>query len=472
MAMDFFDVVVLGGGSAGELVATTVSRAGRSVALVERLRVGGECPYVACMPSKAMLRSAEVRGLMRHAHELGAVADPVPMGSDIDAFAAAVARRDRISDYRDDAATARSLTAAGVTLLRGEGRIRSEGVLNVSGTDIGWHDLVVATGSRARRPEVEGLDKIPTWTSDEALSSPQRPQSLLVLGGGPGGCELAQMYARFGVRTVLVEPGGQVAGREDVCVAGQLAEILAADGVDVRLNAEVHSVARGTTGLTEALFSDGARVQFERLILAIGRDPATYGIGLERVGLALSPTDPLEVDGSGRVDGRLHLWAAGDVTGTAPFTHTANYQARLVAENLLGGSRVADYSAIPRAIYTDPPVASVGLTAEEATAQGHDVVRLELDLNEVARSLTEGEPRGLLVLTADVEQRVLLGAAAIGPRADEWMAEMTLAIRAKVQLEILADVIHAFPTYGEAFEPLLRKLVQTHPPRHHRKDPS
>jgi pyruvate/2-oxoglutarate dehydrogenase complex dihydrolipoamide dehydrogenase (E3) component len=470
--MDFFDVVVLGGGSAGELVATTVSRAGRSVALVERLRVGGECPYVACMPSKAMLRSAEVRGLMRHAHELGAVADPVPRGSDFDAFAAAVARRDRISDYRDDAESARSLTAAGVTLLRGEGRIRSEGVLTVNGTDIGWRDLVVATGSRARRPEVEGLDTVPTWTSDEALSSPHRPESLLVLGGGPVGCELAQLYARFGVRTVLVEPGGQVAGREDASVAVQLAEILAADGVDVRLNAEVRSVARGTTGLTEALFSDGARVQFERLILAIGRDPATYGIGLERVGLELGPTDPLEVDGSGRVEGRLHLWAAGDVTGTAPFTHTANYQARLVAENLLGGSRVADYSAIPRAIYTDPPVASVGLTAEEATEQGHDVVRLELDLSEVARSLTEGDPRGLLVLTADVEQRVLLGAAAIGPRADEWMAEMTLAIRAKVPLEILADVIHAFPTYGEAFEPLLRKLVQTHPTRHYRKDPS
>lgn len=407
-----------------------------------------------------MLRSAEVRQLVRGAHDLGAVSEPVPLDGDDVAFAAAVARRDRISDHRDDSGAARSLSQAGVTLLRGEGQIAADGVVVVDGREVGWHDLVVATGSRPTRPDIDGLHTVPTWTSDEALSSAHRPESLLIIGGGPVGCELAQLYARFGTRTIVVELGPQLAAREEPAVAKRLGDILRADGVDVRLEVGVRSVTSTPSGGAQVLLSDGTRPEVERLILATGRHPDTEGLGLDCLGVVVGPSGLIAVDDTGRVRGRQDVWAAGDVTGTAPFTHVANYQARLISDNLLGGTRHADYRAIPRAIYTDPPVASVGRTTADAAEAGIDVVRVSLDLSEVARATTEGGPSGLLVVIADRENNAVVGASAIGPRADEWLTEMTLAIRAQIPIDVLADVIHAFPTFSEAYEPLLRQLAE------------
>ncbi|MDQ3611483.1 MAG: FAD-dependent oxidoreductase, partial [Actinomycetota bacterium] len=190
-----------------------------------------------------------------------------------------------------------------------------------------------------------------------------------------------------------------------------------------------------------------------------GRKPTTDGLGLDVLGIEPQDSGALAVDAHCRVVGQQHVWAAGDVTGTAPFTHTANYQARVVSENLLGRERTADYRAVPRAIYTEPAVASVGIHAEQAREQGIDVMTAVMDVGEVARSASEGGAGGRLVLTADREAGVLIGAAALGPRADEWLSEATLAIRARVPLAVLADVIHAFPTFGEAYEPPLRELA-------------
>ena len=455
-----FDVVVLGGGSAGELIAEALAGAGRSVALVERHRVGGECPYVACMPSKAMLRSSEVRQLVRTSHELGAVAAPIQLDDDDSAFGAAVARRDVISDQRDDSGAAESVNKAGATLLRGEAKIVAEGVIVIDGSEVGWRDLVIATGSRPTRPNIDGLDSVPTWTSDQALSSAHRPQSLLVIGGGPVGCELSQLYARFGTHVTLVEAGPQLAAGEEPTVSERLRDILLSDGVDIRLGVEVKSVAPTPSGQAQVMLSDGKTVEVERLLLAAGRQPDTKGLGLDVLGIAVAPSGPIEVDDTGRVRGRDNVWAAGDVTGIGPFTHVANYQGRLVSDNLLGGTRRADYRAIPRAIYTDPPVASVGRNAADAADAGIEVISASLDLDEVARATTEGGPSGVLVLIADREHKVIVGASAIGPRADEWLAEMTLAIRAQIPIGILADVIHAFPTFAEAYEPLFRQLVE------------
>jgi pyruvate/2-oxoglutarate dehydrogenase complex dihydrolipoamide dehydrogenase (E3) component len=454
--METFDVVVLGAGSAGESIATTLATKGRSVALVEALRVGGECPYVACMPSKAMLRSAEARDQARRLTELAGASSAPPLDSEDEAFRAAVSRRDEVAEHREDDGAAGELEEAGVVLVRGHGRVSAPGVVTVDGRELAWSDLVVATGSSPVVPPVEGLDGVPTWTSDEALSAQERPASLLVLGGGAVGCELSQVHARFGTRVVLVDDGDQLLGREEPSISARLADVLRADGVDVRLGTGLERAEPSGAGARLTL-TDGTTVEAERVLVATGRTPTTDGLGLDVLGIEPGDKGELLVDDRCRVEGQEHVWAAGDVTQKGPYTHTANYQARVVAANLLGEHRTADYRAIPRAVYTEPAVASVGMDAATAAEQGLDARTAVMDVGETARAATEGAGGGRLVLTA--VDGVLVGAAAIGPRADEWLAEATLAIRARVPLEVLADVVHAFPTFGEAYEPPVRELA-------------
>ncbi|CAA9363097.1 MAG: PF00070 family, FAD-dependent NAD(P)-disulphide oxidoreductase [uncultured Frankineae bacterium] len=454
--METFDVVVLGAGSAGESIASVLAGRGRSVALVEQLRVGGECPYVACMPSKSMLRSAQARDEARRLGQLAGASSAPPLDSDDDAFRAAVARRDEVAEHRQDDGAVDELTSAGVVLVRGRGRITGPGVVTVDGRELGWSDLVLATGSSPVVPPVEGLDRVPTWTSDSALSAQERPGSLLVLGGGAVGCELSQVHARFGTRVVLVEAGDQLLGREETSIAERLADVLRADGVDVRLGVELER-AEPHGGGARLHLSDGSRVDVERVLAATGRRPTTDDLGLEVLGVEPGGSGEVVVDDRCRVVGQERVWAAGDITAKGPYTHTANYQARIVAANLLGERRTADYRALPRTVYTDPAVASVGMDAETAAEQGLTATTAVMDVGETARAATEGAGGGRLVLTA--VDGVLVGAAAIGPRADEWLGEATLAIRARVPLEVLADVVHAFPTFGEAYEPPVRELA-------------
>lgn len=452
-------MVVLGAGSAGETIAKELAEAGRSVALVESLRVGGECPYVACMPSKAMLRSAEARSDARDLADLGGGVAAPTLDDPSLAYGAAVKRRDDISEHRDDSEAAKGAEDAGVTLVRARGTVVRPGVVDAEGRELGYTDLVLATGSSPITPKVEGLDRVPTWTSDEALSAKDRPASLLVLGGGAVGCELAQVHVRFGVTVTLVEPGPQLAGKEEPSIAALLATALKDDGIDVRTGVEVERFEATDDGRARAHLSDGTTVEADRVLIATGRKPTTDGIGLDVLGIEVDDKGAVGVDDDCRVTGHQHVWAAGDLTGIAPYTHTANYQARIVTANLLGGDKKADYRAIPRAVYTSPAVASVGMAEEQARDKGIDAITAVMDVGDTARSVTEGAGGGRLVLTADREKGTLIGAAAIGPRADEWMSEATLAIRANVPLAVLADVVHAFPTFGEAFEPPVRELA-------------
>jgi dihydrolipoamide dehydrogenase len=457
--VDRFGVVVLGAGSAGEWVAGGVADAGGSVALVEASRVGGECPYAACIPSKGMLRSAQVREDARHLVELGGASAPVALDEDGPAYRAAVRRRDVLSSHRDDTDAARDIKRRGVTLIRGSGRITGSGMVDIDGRQIGYRDLVVATGSRPAVPPIKGLDKVTGWTSDQALSARARPASLLVLGGGAVGCELAQAYAGFGVTVTLVEAAVQLVSGEDAAVAAELATVLRGSNIDVRLGAEITAMEATVGGQARALLDGGPVVEAEQVILAAGRTPATAGLGLDAIGITPDDTGALAVDARCRVEGQGHVWAAGDVTGIAPYTHGANYQAQVVTDNLLGGDRVADYRAIPRVVYTRPPMASTGMPAEKARDDGIDVITATMDMSQLARTATDGAAGGLLVLVADQARQVLVGTAAVGPGADEWISEASVAIRASIPLKTLADVVHPFPTFAQAYEVPLRELA-------------
>lgn len=455
--MKHFEVVVLGAGSAGELIATTLARAGKRVSLIEKLRVGGECAYLSCMPSKAMLRSAQVRNLAKRAVSLGATKSELVLGDGYGDFRWAAKRRDRIAEFREDFAAAERVSKAGVKLMRGIGVIAGANRLLIGEEEIGWDDLVLATGSSATIPKIEGLDSIDYWTSDEALSAPESPNSLLVIGGGPVGCELAEIFSRFGAVTTLVQLSAQLAGKEHPEIAARLLQNLRSEGINVLLETNVIKVELTGDAKSRVFLSSGESVEVDRVIVASGRYPNTKGLNLELLSIALNDEGAVPVDEHCRVIGQNHVWAAGDITGIAPFTHTANYQGRIVSNNLLGIIQTAQYSAIPRAIYTDPPVASVGTL--EGKESGEGLISARIDLSEISRTSTDGEKGGLLILTADSSRGVLVGASAIGPQANDWLAEATLAIRAGIPLSTLCDVVHAFPTYGEAFERPLQELA-------------
>jgi dihydrolipoamide dehydrogenase len=423
--VDSYDVVVLGGGSGGERVAQRLADAGKRVAVVEADRVGGECPFVACIPSKAMLRSATARYDARRLVSLGGASTQVELDDDDLAWAAAVRRRDRMVEHLDDGGHARELEEHGVVLVRGRGSVLRPGVVAVDGRELAYDDLVIATGAQAVVPE--GLEG--AWTSEDALTSSRRPASLLVVGGGAIGCELAQVYARFGTAVVLVESTDQLLGKEEPRVAAAMAQLLRDEGVDVRLGTSVEDVD----------------VEVEQVLVAVGKRARTEAVAA--LGLALTEKGAIAVDD--RCRAADHVYAVGDVTALAPYTHGANYQADVVADVLLGGDRTVDLRAIPRCVYTDPPVASVGdLDAAHTTC-------LDLD---VPRSATDGARKGLLVLASD--GRVLTGASAFGAQADEWLSEATLAVRARVPLHVLLDTVRPFPTVGEGYLPALEALQE------------
>jgi dihydrolipoamide dehydrogenase len=431
MAETSYDVVVLGGGSAGESVAMNLAERGVSVALVEHGLVGGECPYVACMPSKALLHMAS-----RRAAGLDAT------------WADAVRFRDATAKHRDDADAAKSLEEAGVVLLRARGVVTGPGTLRAGPTELAWQHLVVCTGAEAQAPPVKGLDDVPTWTSDDALSSDELPESLLVLGGGPIGCELAQVYARFDVPVTVIETGPHLLPGEPEFVGEILAAALGRDGVVSRTGVEATEVAADGAGLITVTLDDGSRVTGHRLLVATGKRPRVAGLGLDRLGVHPDDEGALALDDRCRVvDG---VWAAGDVTGVAPFTHTATYQAGVVVANIGGEDRRADYRAVPRVVYTDPAVFCVGRT--DADSGG-----ASMDLADTARAIVDERTDGRITVYA--EDGRVVGAAVVGPEADHWAGELTLAVRAGVSLDVLRDVVHAFPTFTEALTPIYAELA-------------
>ncbi len=449
-----YDLVVLGTGSGGEVVAGEVARAGGTVAAVDAGLFGGECPYVACVPSKAMLLAAREHVLVG--------------GDHAEAFRRAVLRRDETAEHRHDDGAVKGLADDGIEVVRGRGTLAGRAgddlVVEVGGRRLRARAVVLGTGSEPAVPPLEGLDDVPTWTSDQALSSPDLPSRLAILGGGAVGCELAQVYASFGTQVILMESGDHLLSSEPAWVGDVLARALRDLGVDVRLGVRITGATPRGDGL-RLVVEDGAGVDADRLLVAGGRRPRSADLGLATVGCAPAEDGSLTVDARCRVLGAdgapvAGLFAVGDVTGIAPYTHTANYQARIVAAHLQGTGRDADYSGIPRAVYTDPAVFGVGELAEAARARGVHALVDGTDLADSGRGFIAGVGAGRVELVVDAATGRLIGASAIGPEADSWAGELALAVRAGLHVDLLSDHVRAFPTWSEAISPTAARLAE------------
>jgi pyruvate/2-oxoglutarate dehydrogenase complex dihydrolipoamide dehydrogenase (E3) component len=430
-------VVVLGAGATGEAFLSALARLDKEaeIVVVEHELVGGECSYWACIPSKTLLRPLEVVARARLAP--GATEALAPVDA-----ARVFWWRDQVAG-KDDTSQAEWVAKQGVELVRGNGVVTEPGLLTVDGRELRYDALLVATGSVPVVPPVEGLAEVPHWGSREATSASAVPESLAIVGGGAVGCELAQCYARLGAKVTLIQGADRLLTRLDPEAAAILAEVFAEEGIELRFGAEATRVEGGDGSPFRLELEGQEPVEAERLIVATGRKPNVEGFGLEQLGVTIGRKG-IAVDE--RLSAAEGVWAAGDVTGVALFTHVGKYQGRVAAANVAGQHVRADYRAIPASVFTDPQVASAGDTS------GKDVVTSSWRLESVARTATFQRPKrpGFVKLYADPERRVLVGATAVGPEAGEWIGQLTLAIRAEVPIDLLRDTIQPFPTFSEA----------------------
>jgi pyruvate/2-oxoglutarate dehydrogenase complex dihydrolipoamide dehydrogenase (E3) component len=449
-----YDAYVIGGGPAGTVCAGELADGGMKVGLAERELVGGECSYWACIPSKTLLRPGEAFEGARHAPG----AREAVTGS-IDVKAALEWRNFQVSDWSDEIPSeAGWLRDKGIDLHRGNARIEGPGRIVVGDEQIETERMVIATGSDPIVPPVDGLKDVDYWTNRGATGMKEVPESIIVLGGGPVGVELAQALRRFGAEVSIIE-GNRLLGREGRGAAEAIGQQLESEGIEIHTGVHAEQVTSNGGGITVRL-DDGATVSAEKILVATGRSPRVKDLGLETIGL-----DPearqVEVDEQLRTQAD-NVWAIGDATGVALFTHVGKYQGRVAAAVMLGKDARADYRALPRVTFTDPQVAGAGMTEDQAEQNGIDLASGRAEIGSVARTSTYtrdyDKVPGFLTLLADRARGVLVGAYAVGPEAGEWLQQATVAIRAEVPVAVLRDVIQPFPSFSEIFVNALADL--------------
>ncbi len=443
-----FDAIVVGMGPGGEVAASRLLAAGRRVAVVERELIGGECAYWGCIPSKTLLRPPEARGEVDRAAGVGGARLDWPDTRDY---------RDYMIRNLDDSNQVSGYQKQGATVIKGAGRITGPGTVEADGQVLRAEHLIVATGSESVLPPVHGLDEVPVWTNREATTLRKIPKRVLMLGGSAVGVELGQFLRRYGADVTIVDVAPRLLAREDPRIGELISGYLSDDGVQIHTAVTPTRVDRDGDQ-TVLHLQDGTELRGDVLVVGTGRRPRTHGLGLDSVGVQVDAHGAVAVDERCRAaDG---VWAIGDVTGIMQFTHVAMYQARVVADNILGNPRRARYDGIPRVIFSDPEAAAVGLTSEQAQHQGLPVTTAEIDLSKaIARPWTyEKNPRGHLGLLADRERKVLLGAWAIAPQASEWIHHAALAVREQIPIDRLLDQVAQFPTYTEGYLKALEQL--------------
>ncbi len=442
---EHFDSIVIGAGPAGEVVAGELAAGGQKVAVVEKERVAGECSFWACMPSKTLLRPSEV---LMSATRVPGAAEAV--GGKVD-VKAALAWRDRMVSNWDDSGYVTWLTDRGIELVRGAGRLVGDGGVDVEDRRLAADNIVIATGSVPVVPPIEGLAEARFWTNREVTGAKEIPERLLILGGGVVGVEMAQAYARFGCSVALIEAAENILPGEDPRVGDSIAASLKDDGVAIHTGVTATRVHGGEHEQRVEL-SDGTELRGNELLVATGRRPATDGLGLESLPVKLE-RGAIEVDKRLRAaDG---IYAIGDANGIHLTTHTGKYQARVAAAEILGHGTDADYSAIPRVVYTDPNAFGVGQTGGAVTGTAGVA---ETAASSIVRVDWRNAHDEFLTLVGDDNGRII-GAFAVGPHAADWMGQAILAVKAKLDAATLAATIQPFPSMSEIFTLAARDLL-------------
>ena len=449
-----FDVLCLGAGGCGEAVAGELKGSGLTLAIIERELVGGECPYWGCIPSKTLLRSAETLAEAGAARTLavGRIEWTVDFPK--------ISKRVRyMARDLNDANPAKAIAGDGVELVRGEAHLAGPRTVIVAGRTLtARRAVVIATGTDPFVPPIPGLAEVPFWTNREATLPTSLPATLAILGGGAIGVELGQAYARIGSEVHLIEGGPRVVPAEEPEAGELLGRHLAREGIAVHTGHKVVGVERNPAGI-RVVVENAPAIEAATLLVATGRRPRLATVDLAACGLQTTDRGWLKVDPLTLLaaDG---IYAGGDVTGLGGFTHLAHYHGQLIGGALIGKPRPADHAAVPRVTFTDPELASVGLSEAAARAAGIDVITYSTDPAESARGYIHDFKEGVVKLVGDRRKGVLVGATILQPRAGEMLTELSLAVKARTPLALLADLIHPFPAFSRIVGYCLQELAK------------